>query len=512
MVGLAAIAAIILLGPILADRLLGAGDGGRPAYWASASRMFQDAPIAGLGPGNYAARRVAFLQPGELDYTVPHAHDIYLQTAAELGILGLLAGAVAAAAVLWLIWRSVRSRDHSRQTWAWATLFGLVYLVLVDVVDFYANLPGVVLLWVVPLAMLDGKTKHGLGLPTWARPRVVGRAAVTFLVLGCGLSLGLLAVAELSATSSDRAVALADAGDWTAAAVQAKETRSIDPAQPAHSLTAGVAAMHLGRWQLALDALRESVAVDDLPQSWLGLAMSTIESGGSAEQAAAYLDAAMRIGRQHAAISRAAGELYDRLGLTAQADDAYADALRALPELAGDPFWREDPALRGRFGGLVETAIERSGSGGWRLALMVDDVEKARAVAGAAGTASPLVEDAISAWSGDGDALARIQALAEADPTDGGLLTLAGWLTAHAGDPDAANRFRRLALVTTEGVPTLGLDIHTAPTCDEGVRVATSADLFGPWAYRRRAPADLMPPGVRCLVFALGEVREQTSP
>ena len=98
--------------------------------------------------------------------------------------------------------------------------------------------------------------------------------------------------------------------------------------------------------------------------------------------------------------------------------------------------------------------------------------------------------------------LRRIQAVAEDDPKDGGVLAVVAWVTGHTGDVEAAARLRSLALVTTEGVPTLELDVQTAPTCDPSAWVASSADLHGPWAFRRKLPLDLMPPDVRCLVFS----------
>ena len=58
--------------------------------------MFADSPLLGLGPGTWAARRIAYTEPGELDFVTPHAHDVYLQTAAELGIVGLAVGVIVA--------------------------------------------------------------------------------------------------------------------------------------------------------------------------------------------------------------------------------------------------------------------------------------------------------------------------------------------------------------------------------------------------------------------------------
>jgi O-antigen ligase len=71
----------------------------RYAYWRIALATFADHPLRGAGSGGY---RVEWLQRRELAETVRDAHSLYLETAAELGLIGLLAlaalfGGVAAA-------------------------------------------------------------------------------------------------------------------------------------------------------------------------------------------------------------------------------------------------------------------------------------------------------------------------------------------------------------------------------------------------------------------------------
>ena len=140
---LVAIAAAIF-GPRVIDRLA-QGDAGRPELWATALRMFEDAPLFGSGPGSWMIRRVAYQEAGELNWYQPHAHNQYLQTAAEFGIVGLLAGIIAFGAVVWLLYRAIRGDGSERRRWAWASLFGLIYLALNVVVDTH-TIPTVALL------------------------------------------------------------------------------------------------------------------------------------------------------------------------------------------------------------------------------------------------------------------------------------------------------------------------------------------------------------------------------
>jgi O-antigen ligase len=61
---------------------------GRPAIWAEAMRQIHAEPVTGSGPENFgvASRRLA--ATGQTVYT-GHAHNLYLNTAAELGLTGL---------------------------------------------------------------------------------------------------------------------------------------------------------------------------------------------------------------------------------------------------------------------------------------------------------------------------------------------------------------------------------------------------------------------------------------
>lgn len=62
----------------------------RMAHWQAAWDMFRDHPWLGVGPGNYPARYAEYELPGWPE-PLGHAHNYYLNVAAELGLFGLLA-------------------------------------------------------------------------------------------------------------------------------------------------------------------------------------------------------------------------------------------------------------------------------------------------------------------------------------------------------------------------------------------------------------------------------------
>ncbi len=91
-IGIVVVVGIVLFGPAVADRVLFGGEGGRFSYWTAALRMFGDAPLTGVGPGMWAPERILHTAVGELDFYIPHAHNVYLQTAAESGDRGARRG------------------------------------------------------------------------------------------------------------------------------------------------------------------------------------------------------------------------------------------------------------------------------------------------------------------------------------------------------------------------------------------------------------------------------------
>ncbi|MEA2280668.1 MAG: hypothetical protein QOK21_1275 [Solirubrobacteraceae bacterium] len=60
----------------------------RLAYWKVAARTWADHPIDGIGAGGFA---VAWLRERTISETVRDAHSLYIETAAELGIVGVAA-------------------------------------------------------------------------------------------------------------------------------------------------------------------------------------------------------------------------------------------------------------------------------------------------------------------------------------------------------------------------------------------------------------------------------------
>ena len=335
---------LIVVAPVISDRLMNSGTGGRGQYFTVALRMFADRPLLGHGPGTWAVERVSYTQPGELDYYIPHAHDIYLQTLAELGLVGAILGLLALAPLAWLVWRALGSDAAETRRWAWGAVFVLLFLAFFNVLDFQMNVPAVFVLGAVPIAWLDASSREGIGLGSvgesvrrWAGP--IARSA---LWLGCLAAIIVLARAESVAMTHRDAVDRVYAADWGPARDLAAEAQAADPDYPAYAITLGLVASAQGDWETAAEAYRFAADADDMSQSWLGLAQAQEALGEADGEVIESIERALRIGDQQPSVVFAAGALYDRLGLPDRADELYADALATYPSLAADPYWQRD--------------------------------------------------------------------------------------------------------------------------------------------------------------------------
>jgi len=93
----------------------------RLAQWWAAWSMFSDHPWLGVGIGNYAAAYPAYALPRWYE-PLGHAHNYYLNMAAETGLVGLTAYLVAGALVF--IWVVRRIRDW--RAWPQALAIGVL--------------------------------------------------------------------------------------------------------------------------------------------------------------------------------------------------------------------------------------------------------------------------------------------------------------------------------------------------------------------------------------------------
>jgi O-antigen ligase len=102
-------------------RRLASFESNRYSYWKVAGGMFVAAPLAGDGSGSF---RVVWRQERTILDPALDAHSLYLETGAELGILGLIALALFIGGVAWA-GRNVALARRNEVTGALAALAAL---------------------------------------------------------------------------------------------------------------------------------------------------------------------------------------------------------------------------------------------------------------------------------------------------------------------------------------------------------------------------------------------------
>jgi O-antigen ligase len=80
----------------------------RMAHWQAAWGMFNDRPWLGVGIGNYEPVYPAYSLQGWPE-PLGHAHNYYLNIAAEAGLIGLAAYLVLWGAAFWQAWQVIRT-------------------------------------------------------------------------------------------------------------------------------------------------------------------------------------------------------------------------------------------------------------------------------------------------------------------------------------------------------------------------------------------------------------------
>jgi tetratricopeptide (TPR) repeat protein len=492
------LAVLAVAAPSILRRAAEGGEEIRGGFVRIALDLFSQSPIVGTGPGSWVIQRIALTEPTDVDYYIPHAHNIYAQTLAELGVVGAIAGLFLGISVLVLLRRAARAEDLVRRRWAWATSIGLIYFGAHQLLDFYANMPAVLFAAAIPIAYLDATSPQTERLPLLGQGRaffrMTGVASVMAAVVVLATVAGLL-WQEVPASSNDVAVSRANIGDWSGADAPARAAAATDPAISPYLFTAGLAASHSGDHAAAAAYFAEVAARDDLPEAWLDLAAEQAELGQTPD-ALRSVTSALRLGIQRPAVAMPAGDLALRLGDDDLATQAFIRAISTAPSLAADPWWSADEARTRILQEVAESIVGSTLPLRWEVALMIGDRERAASAAldPASGDLGP---DVVKAWTGDAGALARLLGRCEADPLDLGALLWCARLEGHLGHLDQANDFRYLADTLNGGAFAAGAELRVNPGRAVGRSLQGGpASFWGTYTYRRSTPWDILVPSL----------------
>jgi hypothetical protein len=248
-------------GEDLNRRLVNLSGSGRADYWRVAWREVTENPLLGSGAGSYERY---WLRDRPNAFYARNAHNLYLETLAELGPVGLLLLCVALGAPLVA---AVRLR---RQPLVAAVAAAYAAFLLHAAIDWDWELTGLTI-----TALLCGAALVLAARPERpARPLTAPvRAAALALVVPLLAFAFVLQVGNTAVAKSARA---GDRGDWARAAAQARRAKTWNPwsYQPWELL--GDAQLGRGDRQAARASFREAIAKDHGNWNlWLKLAKVT---------------------------------------------------------------------------------------------------------------------------------------------------------------------------------------------------------------------------------------------
>jgi O-antigen ligase len=238
--------------------LLEGSGSGRWQLWQAAGDELAAHPLGGGGAGSYAAwwaRRRPFALPSA------YAHSFYLQTAAELGLLGIAALLCLALAAGWAIRGRLRELAGDARTDAGALAALVVAFAVGLAVDWMWELTVVPLVALVALGVLLGRAPAGERTQRGLRPGARVAVAAGLLALGAVQAVPFLADARLRA--SERADA---AGHPAAAYRAALDARTLAPWATSPRLQLALLDEQSGR--LALAARDSAGALARDPLDW----------------------------------------------------------------------------------------------------------------------------------------------------------------------------------------------------------------------------------------------------
>ena len=334
------LAALSLVGVVVAQRLGQGGVSIRLDLWQTALAVFTTHPHTGGGPTTWPILGPAASGAIERTYAAPHAHNLYVQTLAEGGLLGVIAAAVLILSLCRLIAVRVRSQDQGVSLAAIGAAAGIVAVAVQSVTDVPTMLPMITLPLVALVATVEGSGEP-LAFRLLSTKTASRRLWATAWAAGTLLAVPFGIASDVAWAYADQAKVAADVGDWSAARSLLDVSVAVDPL-PLYREQLAIAETHGGDRLRALKLLDEVLAVDPLPQPRITRAYLLHEMGRDAE---ALADAT--IARERAVGDAVALVNVSRIAELTGDDDlafsAAADAIAAAPPLVADPWWL-DPA------------------------------------------------------------------------------------------------------------------------------------------------------------------------
>jgi O-antigen ligase len=269
---------------------------GRHDFYRVAIDTFEEKPLLGSGAGTY---QFAWDENRSIDQPVHNAHSLYLESFAELGLLGGLLVLALVGVLLWTGFAAWRAAPHPQRE-RYAALFAATLAFAVSAgLDWFWELPGLGAVFFLASGVLVAARCSQLA--TGPDPALVARGEERrFGLAVAGLAIAwIAAVALIGPLLVDREIdasqsAAAD-GDLTSAVSHAKTARSIEPFAASPYVQLGLLAESQGDFATATERLSQAIDREDRNWQLYYLRSRVEEEAGDRAAASADLEHARRL-------------------------------------------------------------------------------------------------------------------------------------------------------------------------------------------------------------------------
>lgn len=315
----------------------------RSGIWGVALRSFQRHILTGRGPFTYGT---AFIE----DHSVPpgmllaHAHSYLLNTAAEMGLIGLVVIAIFVTALLKLAWRLLRNRSQEKRTAQVGLLAGLVAFSVHSLFDTPTTFPALAVFVGVILALLsqEGRPQRR----SWENKLGTYSLIGVWAILSGGLAFNIW-----SYRPHIEGVFASNTGDWNESAQKIALAAERDPtlafywfqsafAEGMTDLRGESTMENLASIELAIERYQRGLALEpSFGTNWANLGI-LLWVDGEEEQSVQALEKAVDLAPREAAFWVTLGRMYEAADQRDRAVKAYRKALDLRPYWSHSYYFR----------------------------------------------------------------------------------------------------------------------------------------------------------------------------
>jgi hypothetical protein len=265
-------------GTSVGEHFLSTSGNNRWPLWTGAAEAFQERPLIGHGSGSFAAW---WARHKDVTFFVRDAHSLYLETLAELGVVGLALLLCSFALGIETGLRRLTAEPEQR-AWVAALTAAVVAFAFQTGIDWLWELPVVSLVAVACLGLLTGPATLPAGTAgVRHRWRLSARAGAAVVALLVAAAAAIPVLADSKLRSSRREFGR---GDVAAAITDARDARAIEPWASTPDLQ--LALLYEASGDLAAAERAVVAAIDENDsdwRSWLTRARIETKAGRFAE-------------------------------------------------------------------------------------------------------------------------------------------------------------------------------------------------------------------------------------